>query len=724
MAGAQAIAARSGSRLLPAAGLVLGFVYLLVISRVWPQMAPSALYVLSDATFAECFLSARALGIDGCPHFGFPSGAPQTFGIPVSFLASLAGRGGTVALGSVVLVYGAFLAIAYAGAVALFRRITGSTWLALAATVLFLCSPTVNKFVEYGPLGLGLSLLPTYLLVDLWLLDGLSRPGHRQLALRFALVVSVRCFAIFMDGYSFLFSCALSAGCLLLVPLLQRRPLVAARALGLYVLACLVAALAYRRFIPSDAMGETGLDGFRAQGVDVHGLVSPQADSIYHRLFGWGGDINALLTYSDGSSLAGNFLGYAWLVALLVLVAYAIRRRWPAGATVVVPILLAGVAGTILALGPSLKYKSYRDVPSPGFTASHYSMPADAAVAALPTAWAYDLPGIKTARALVRWLVLTKLALVLLVLLAVMTLRKEGHPWLAASLLALALLELMPDVRKQAQLGKASYARAYTLNYDYVASLAPHVSPSERALFIQLHPGATGNPFVSNTLCARLRLFCFNTGGDKNMVMARRSWPLDVQDAMDGRDRPGALARLFDAAMVDVVVVPFFDLRGAAYSEQGGAVDIEGVVARAEALAEASGARLELGDRFALLRPGPRADRSGACGRACWRAWPDMEEAAPNWGPRHAVAGQPINPQPDGRSLLWVQATDADRDMSVAVGERLIPTQSNGSSITASVPQAMRDAFIPGARYPVFLIDAGAERKLLLGHLQIKRVEP
>ncbi len=710
-----------------AVALLLGFLFLLTVSRVLPQMAPSALYVLSDATFAECFSSARSLELTGCPHFGFPHGAPQTFGLPVSYAASLLARGDTVALGSVLLVYAAFLAAAYVGSIVLFRRFTTSIWLALAASLLFLCSITVNKFMEYGPLGLGLSLLPAYLAVDLWLLDALLKPTRRRIALRFILVVAVRCLAIFLDGYSFLFSCALGAGCMLLAPLIQRRPKVALAGVVLYAMACVVAAIAYRGFIPPDALGATGLDGFRAQGVDLYGLVSPQGDSIYHRLFGWGGDIDALRTYSDGASLAGNFLGITWLVALVVLAIQAIRRKPPvATAAVAVPILLAGLAALVLAMGPSLKYKSFRDTPSAGFTASHYSMPEAAAVMALPTAWVYGLPGIKTARSLARWLVVTRLALALLVLLAVVALRNDGRPYLAAALMGLALFEIIPDLGSDTRRGQVAYGRAWTLNYDYVASLERQVSASERVLFLQLHPNAGSNPYVVNTLCTRARLFCFNTGGDKNMVMARRQWPVDVQDAMGNRERADAIARLFDASMMDVVVVPFFDLRAAAYSERRAAVDIELVVERAKALARASGTRLQLGERFATLRPDRRKshDASRSCGRPCWRAWPDMQVPVPNWGPRRAVAGGEINPQPDGRSLMWVSVADSDRDMALAIGDRILATDSTSSTLSASVPAPMREAFIPGARYPVFLIDAGSEEKLLLGYLDIEGPTP
>lgn len=101
-----------------------------------------------------------------------------------------------------------------------------------------------------------------------------------------------------------------------------------------------------------------------------------------------------------------------------------------------------------------------------------------------------------------------------------------------------------------------------------------------------------------------------------------------------------------------------------------------------------------------------------------------MQMPVPNWGPRRTAAGGEINPQPDGRSLMWVSVADSDRDMALAIGDRILATDSTSSLLSASVPAPMREAFIPGARYPVFLIDAGSEEKLLLGYLDIEGPTP
>lgn len=699
-----------------------GFVVLLALSRILPGHAPNALYLLTDATFASCRALSRAAGVEECLNFGFPGGAPETFGVPVSILGSYLGPGNAVSLSGILLVYAGLLLVAFAGALLLFKRITGNAWLSLLGAMLFLGASVVDKFISYGSLGAGIYLIPAYLLVDLRFLDSLSSASRWKSAGWFVAVVAVRYFAIFLDGYSFLFSCILSLACLFLIPLLDKRYRTAIVAAGAYVVACAIAAIAYRSYFPSDAMGATPMDGFRAQGVDVASLVLPQSESIYHRWFGLGGNVDQLLTYSDAFSYNGNFLGYVWIVAAIV-VAFLVRRRLQPGMrNIVLPILLVGLGALVLSLGPSLKYKSFRDTPATSVGASHYSMPESAAVTSLPTAWAYSLPGIKSARGLVRWLVLVQLAIALTIVLAVFLLLQNKRPSLAFALAGLALLELFPNPGRLLDAGKSSYARAYTLYYDYPAALKKHVQPGERVLFLELHDNAGGNQYTVNTLCTQAALYCFNTGGDKNAVLAQRSWPTEIKDARTRRQTDIAVARLFDKHLADVVIVPFFDLRSAGYAESLGAVDIPQVVSRALELARDVDARIVIGDRFAYIRPrAPAADASApACSVACWRSWPDLAMAVPFWGPRAAEVGQPINPQPDGRSLVWVSIADPEGVYALALDDALLATESNGTSVvTGVVPQPMIDAFIPGARYPLHLVDTKARKKLFIGYIQV-----
>lgn len=702
---------------------VLGFLFILTVFKVLPGHAPSAQYVMSDATYAECMYKARSLDIEGCRNFGFPRGSPKTFGLPVSALGSYLGEDGTVAISSILAVYAGFLLIAYVSAILLFKRIAGTTRLAILGAILYLGSVSIHKYMEYGALGLGIALIPCYLLIDLHFLDSLSSASRVRKAAWFIASVAARTFAIFLDGYSFLFSAGLAAACLTLSPLIHKNLRLSTHAFFLYVLACGIAAMAYKGYFPSDALGSTNLNGFRAQGVDTYGLISPQPDSMYSRWFGIGTKIDPLITYSDGSSSHGLFLGYAWLLALLALAALFSTTRRLLKKQHVAPILLVGFVSLLLSLGPSLKFKSFRDVPAESITSSHYQMPESAALMPLPTAWIYqNIPGIKTARALVRWLSLTRLAITLLIVLAIIALIENKRFFLALGITTLALLEILPDFKTYMDSGKFAYARAYTLYYDYPASLRPYVKAGERALFLELHPRPGGNQYSVNTLCTRASLFCYNTGGDKASVLVQRHWPIDVLDARNLRHTDIAVKRIFESKLADVVIIPYFDLKLSAYSESQGSVDIAGVLQSAEALALATGTVLTPGERYAFLRAGakPKSTDAGEdCSISCWRSWPDIAGQAPKWGPKKAAQSRPLNLQPDGRSLIWVQIPDPGKKYALALGDTILATQSNKKVVSGSIPRHLSDSFVPGSRYPLYLLDTENSRKQLIGDLNI-----
>src|SRR5690606_41438861 len=91
----------------------------------------------------------------------------------------------------------------------------------------------------------------------------------------------------------------------------------------------------------------------------------------------------------------------------------------------------------VLSHGPVRKVAASRPASS---SLADYAMPGSAAPATLPAARLYtSLPGVSNARVLARWLVVTRLALVVLLVFAVAWLWKRKHGrLLAAGLLAFA----------------------------------------------------------------------------------------------------------------------------------------------------------------------------------------------------------------------------------------------------------------------------------------------
>lgn len=709
---------------------IAAFAALLLLYKLYPGHVPNAQYIISDTAHAECIRNNPARSIIDCQNYGFPGGAVKSFGLPISMAGSLLGgpiaKDAHVSVSSIVFVYAAILLVAFAGCFALFHAITKNRLLALLGSVLYLGSPIVYRFVEYGGLGLGISLIPAYLVIDVFLINHARKTRSIPVvAAVLLLLAACRIWAIFLDGYSFLFSSLLSLACIAIPLLLQRKFIATILCVTIYAAACAAAVVVYKTYMSDDALSSVPLSYFRGAGVDTYALLLPGEDSIYHRLLGIGIRIDPLATYSDGSSLGGVFVGYAWIPALLLggFVLHALRSR-PRNAAFVISIILVGLVSLLLSLGPSLKFKSFRETPSPVITGAHYSMPESAAVMNLPTRYVYrNVPGIKNARALVRWLVLFRLSIVVIMVVAISTLLTAERRKTAIALAALCLLELVPKAPSLLQAGARSYARAYTLYHTYPDDLASKLLAGERVMFAQLHDNAGGNQYVTNTLCAVADVRCYNAGGDKTGVMVEAAWPRQVFDIKNNRAIGPNILSAFRNDLVDVVVIPFFDLRNSVYSESQGAVPVDTVLNRAKALADSIGARLEIGGRFAYLRMDQDRNRL-PCDLDCWQTWPSTDFQPVKWGPRSIVHGLKFNQQQNGRSSMWFGLPDRSGRYSIALGQTLLPTKANQSMIVAYIPDDVERALQVSSEIPITLVDVQGKVTHPIGTLKVSEPVP
>ena len=606
-AGTKAGRARPGREAL-ATWLAAAVALLVVLAafKFLPGQIPNAQSMLGDAAYAECLRHTREAGGTGCANFGHPLGSPKPFGLPASIVADrLAGGDGTVTPGEVRTVYAGFLAFAFLLACALFRRLGGNWPLGILGAVLYLLAPIVQGQGEYGALQLGLALVPGYLLLDVLLLDALCERKRGRAAGLLALVLAVRVFALFLDGYSFLFSAALTTCFLAVSALVRDRRGPALIALAVHVACSALAAWVYRQYMPSDALAVMPIDFFRGAGVDLLTLVAPlQWQGLYGAL-GLGLDVDSDMAWGGRPALVGMFAGYSFLLALGVLAWATGTRRMPRPDPLAAGILLAGACALLLSLGPSLKFGDFRDGGADALAFDSYLMPASEATLALPTGWIYtQVPGIRNARVLSRWQVLVRLALVAGVVLVVAWLWRRDRRLPAVLLAAVAVLEVAPDPRALAGEARRAAARTSLVHGDYAAGLAEGVRPGEVVLLLQLHDAASGNEYAANILCARARARCYNAGGDKASVVVQAAWPERIRALKDGSgDRASLLQEAFASGEVDVVAVPHFDLRLVVYPRQENRVDRATVVARAEEIAGGSAAGIHQGRAYSFIRP-------------------------------------------------------------------------------------------------------------------------
>ena len=577
--------------------------------KLLPGQLPNAQSMIGDAAYAQCLHDTRAAGGEGCLAFGYPRGAPKPFGLPVSLAAEALFAGdGVVSPGEVRTVYAGVVALAFVLAALLFRRVTGSWRLGVLGAGLYLLAPVVQQQSGFAALQLGLALIPGYLLLDVMLLDALrERRVGRTLAL-LVLVAGVRVSALFLDGYSFLFAAALSAVCFAVAALAGPRGarLPAVLALGLHVACTVLAAWLYRLYMPG-GLGVMPPDFFRGAGVDVLTMLLPMQWQGLYGAFGLGLDVQPEMSYGGRASLLGVFVGYASLAAVGVLAWTVATRRAEKPDALTWGILLAGGLAVLLSLGPSLKFNDFRDdrTRESALDFGAYLMPEEAATLPLHTGWIYrSVPGIRNARVLARWQVLARLAMVVVTLLALRALWRSGYRWQGVLLGLFAVFEMVPHPSRVAEESEGAIARADLVYRVQAGEFASRVRPGERVLLLQLHPGASGNEFAANTLCSLARAHCYNAGGDKASIVVKSAWPEEIRRVRLGKERKRHVAAAFEAGVVDVVAVPYFDLRRVVYPWSPLDVDVVDTRTRAETLA-AGRLQVEHGEHFTFLRPAP-----------------------------------------------------------------------------------------------------------------------
>lgn len=702
-----------------------GLAVILLAFQELPGLAASSQAVLGDTGYAQCLSNGWRHGAPGCTaNLGQPSGGVYPFGLPTTALAAaLFGWDGVVSFGEMQFVPVLFSTIAYGAAILFFRRLSGSLWIGLFGAVLYLLAPIVSQQGVYGALRTGYALLPGYLLLDGLLLDTGGKRA-RTVAMIVVAVVLVRVFALLCDGYSFVMSSGLAL-CLFAMSALQtRRVARAGFAIGVYTMACAIAYGVYFLCVPGGqaGLGTMPIDFFRGQGVDIYTLLVPSPLFWLYEASGLAFTFPVAAAFGDGSNVAYNFAGYVLLLAAAAMVVRRVflgRRFGPLLASMALSALVASV----LSLGPSLKYKSLdpgRAQGSVSFTS--YLMPPEKAVLSLHTDALYlNVPGVRNIRVLARWQGVVHFALVAFLVALLADLARRNRHGLAIALALAALLESTPNLAQAYRSGVSARAEAVAIEAQYLPELLRMTSAHERAVLIQLHPGAETNHYSAEYFCPKANLRCYNIGGDKALEIARDAWPREVEELLIGRNPGFNIRQLLRSRQADVVLVSLFDLRRLAYSRRAAQIDADAVKRKVDALNKDGDFVRVDGEYFISLRASPRMMRDARCGIECWRQWPVVDKAGivSAWGPQNGVQGQGFNRQINGHSALWVKLdTDPDRYV-IAIGGTLVPTTSAKGAVTAMLPTRVEKALVAPNRYTVDLLDIQASTRISLGLLEV-----
>ena len=528
--------------------LFLCLAWTLFINGAVPWMAtPTIGQAASMLGYAQAFADQHWYAIHA-RSFGYPVPAALATGLPLAWVAAWFLRLGMASADAYSAAVAVWLMLGFVGAWRLSLKLGTRPWLAAFAAAAWMSMPMVWGHQGYSSLGVGMALLPLYAWSAWNVLDAAGVANWRWRTCAACIFVVLCIVALFMDGYTFMMFSTGAALAFAVSIASSNHLLRKAAYIGpVYVAACASAYLLYAAFIGRSAFEPASLDFFRGWAVDLTFLAKPTRGELWlWDWLGWARVRDQSEFYGDASVWTTSFVLPVSVIALGCLTSLGLRDRriWPW--------LVVATFGMYMALGPTLKIGATKP---PGVT--DMTLAAHDGVIATGNGWISEhVPGFRNMRAAYRWE-----ALFVLGLWAIVCLRagKSGgsREWAwAAAYVAIAAASI-PDPRDQ-------WMDYTTFHRDFSAIDRELAAPLARAL----RPGALvffapwTNDILPNYLAPKAHVVAYNVSGDKQLDIARASWPRHVSSfAMghfDASDAPKVRDVLL-AGEADAVVVPFFD---------------------------------------------------------------------------------------------------------------------------------------------------------------------
>lgn len=536
-------------------GAALGYVLVLAVSGLLPGEVTDGPWFHLTVGAIRC---VDDLGIGAltsvCHQYGQPLGFYLLSNGPVVYLGAVFQHLGFTPYGAYLLSAAVFEAVAFAGLFLLMRALGTGRAVAVVTATAYLLSPSVVGMQPFGGTFTGFSLLGAYVFADIVLLRVVAAGSRLRIVLAVLGYTAIRVTALFIDGYSFVASIVLSVAVLVAWLIssttTRRRKLLA---VGIVGVANVVAAGLYTRYSPM-SLPKSPLEVFRAMGADLSTFALPTPRLWAADALGLARDHSQL--WGDGTNANFNYLGV--VAVALAVVAVVTRRRDPR----VVALAVAGVVALVASIGPALKISDDRPATAAA-TAAPYAMPVGSADAELPWAHLFTaLPGSNEMRATYRWSVLARLVLLVLAALAIDALSRgsRGRQLAAVAIAAIALAELAPNVPLLLDEHRTQRDDAVAFDRATVGDLRRMAAGARHAYFMTYE-----NPYTVNDLATAANVRTYNVGGDKNFSMSASRWPQPVAALAKVGAGPDDVAAALSSGTVDVVVLPYFGMRNAAY---------------------------------------------------------------------------------------------------------------------------------------------------------------
>ncbi|SHJ01087.1 hypothetical protein [Desulfofundulus thermosubterraneus] len=533
---------------------MLALAFVLFLHGAVPFVAVPTLGQAVAATgYSQSFVNESLFSIYA-KNFGLPDPAPALCGLVVLYPAGFLIAAGLHPADAYAAMAALWLAVSFFGAWRIGLMFGLRAPLAAVGAVLWMSMPVVWAHACYSMLSLGIGLLSFYFWAALRIFTLL--PTDRVDAIcSAALYVAVCLIAIFMDGYSFMMFAVGSSllAAYVFIRFAERRRHLLVFAFPLHVVGLGLAYALYAVYVGKPQFEPAPLDFFRGWGVDLTFLAIPTKGMH------WLWDALGLSMPRSDREFFGD--ASVWMttfsipVILVGLVAWWCTRR---KTKLAAGFLLVALFGFYMSLGPSLKVNSVKPHEMGPL------MPAELAVAPTGSAWlSENLPGFKNMRAAYRWSALGVFGFWALIVLLIARMDRRAQVW-GFALLSLLIVSNLPLPEKQWIEKVNNREMFFRIDADLVDDMKKVLYQGELVAFLPYR-----NDFLVNYLASRLNIRTYNIGGDKNLVEARKHWPLTMRTFQMGRVNSGFSNRvllLLVRREADTVVLPYIDMLWAAHA--------------------------------------------------------------------------------------------------------------------------------------------------------------
>ena len=498
-----------------------------------------------------------------CPIIGFPEGTATVnggiFSRAATFFALIFPGDDAAALSAWYLIW---IVLALVGAYGLFFWLTSHRLIAGIAAAVWMINPSVIGMGNFGTTFWGALLLPATIYVGVVLLRFWLRPPWWRRLLAVAGWCGVLTWAVFLDGYSFVMLGFTAGVVVIVLPLLRGRSGLPDAGLGFVYMAVAsaVALVVYYRSAGGALAGMgTSEDFFRSMGVDVATTIIPTSSVWWADLLGIG--LDADLLWGDGTNVRWNYIGMTALVLLVCVLVWARGSR-----RYVLLWTFVALVAFVIALGPSLKWWEIRGPLTPPIQVTDYLMPRSEALWTFPWAPLYEeLPGLDLMRAIYRWMLVVRLALLAALASGISALvrREVRASWRRVVCGILAALAVLASAPNLAGLVVGSSDRATHLEA-LIGEIPEKLDAAlpDDAVVAFSSPVSGGNDFLAGVIASESDLVLYNTFGDKDVARARENWTPEMQDVIGPHANFGhSVWQVLYTGQVQAVVIPNFDFR-------------------------------------------------------------------------------------------------------------------------------------------------------------------